>query len=104
MMAWAAASLPSGERVMEPYSSGIPCSMTSTFSVWPMMPVDAATIFSAGQPTALAAAAQTRSAFSSPLGAQALAFPLLITAARALPSARWRLSTWMWAAFTAFFV
>ena len=69
-----------------------------------MIPVDAATMSSGGQPTALAAAAQTRSVFSSPLGAQALALPLLMTAARARPSARWRLSTWMWAAFTAFFV
>ena len=104
MMAWAAASLPSGLWETELYSSGMPASMTDTFSVWPMTPVDAATMSSAGQPMALAAAAQTRSAFSSPMGAQALALPLLMTAALAFPSARWRLSTWMWAAFTAFFV
>ena len=33
-----------------------------------------------------------------------MALPLLMTAARAFPFARWRLSTWMWAAFTAFLV
>ena len=69
-----------------------------------MTPVAAQTTSSGTQPTALAAAAQTRSAFSSPWGAQALALPLLMTATRALPLARWALSTWIWAAFTTFFV
>ena len=49
-------------------------------------------------------AAQIVSACFSPLGAQALALPLLTKAARAMPLARCTLSTWMWAAFTALVV
>ena len=73
MMAWAAASLASGERSRAAYSSGTPASMTPTFSVCPMTPVEHTSTSSGAQPTAFAAAAHMRSAFSSPWGAQALA-------------------------------
>ena len=78
--------------------------MASTFRRWPMTPVEETTTSSGAQPMALAAAAHIRSAFSSPWGAQALAFPLLAMTARALPLARcWR-STRMGAALTTFLV
>ena len=104
MMAWAAASLASGERSRAAYSSGRPASMTPTFSVCPMTPVEHTSTSSGAQPTAFAAAAHMRSAFSSPWGAQALALPLLAMTARAVPSARWAFVTWMGAAFTTFLV
>ena len=58
-----------------------------------MTPVEATTMSSGAQPMALAAAAHIFSAFSSPWGAQALAFPLLAITARALPFTRWAFVT-----------
>ena len=100
MIAWAAASLASTECSSASYSAGMPSSITWTFNVWPMTPVEETSTSSGGQPMALAAAAHILMAFSSPWGAQALALPLLATMARALPSARCLRSTWMGAAFT----
>ena len=100
MMAWAAASLPAALASSRGTSLGTPSSMTPILMVWPMTPVEHTSTSSALQPTALAAAAHIRSAFSSPWGAQALALPLLAITARALPSARWAFVTWMGAAFT----
>ena len=66
----------------------IPFSMASMFSVWPMTPVEATTKSVGFNPVALAAAAHIRSAFSWPMGAQALALPLLATIPRHTPSSR----------------
>ena len=104
MMAWAAPSLPSALCSSRPYSSGTPFSITSTFSVWPITPVEDTSTSSGVQPMAFAAAAHIFSAFSSPWGAQALALPLLAMMARTLPRARWDLVTWMGAALTTFLV
>ena len=56
MMAWAAASLASAEWSRAAYSSGMPSSMTFTFRVWPMTPVEDTSTSSGLQPMALAAA------------------------------------------------
>ena len=48
---------------------GMPSSMTPTFSVWPMTPVEETSTSSGLQPMAAAAAAHIFSAFSSPGGA-----------------------------------
>ncbi len=104
MMAWPAASLASADRSRAAQRAGIAASTAFTLIRWPMTPVELTSTSSGLQPRAWAAAAHMRSAFSSPWGAQALAFPLLAMTARALPSARCLRSTWMGAALTAFFV
>ena len=57
MMAWAAASLAASECSRAAYSAGTPSSMTCTFSVWPMTPVEDTSTSSCLHPMALAAAA-----------------------------------------------
>ena len=104
MIAWAAASDASAECSSAAYSAGMPSSITLIRRVWPITPVEETTTSSGLQPISLAAAWHILIAFSSPLGAQALALPLFTIMARAFPSARCFLSTWMGAALTAFLV
>lgn len=96
MMAVAAASEPSSDRVSFPIFS----SMHSMFSRWPITPVDATTMSLSARPSSFAAAAASRWAFSMPSGAHALALPEFTTTACAVWSARCSIVTCRHDAFT----
>ena len=85
MMASAAAALPSGFRPSA--SVGSPAAMGSSFSLWPITPVEATTTSLAEMDSCCATSSLMASAISMPSALQVLALPLLQITAWALPSA-----------------